>query len=455
MSAPLPAALLAAHVFSPFVAAASASDADALAVLRACRRVCKAWRAGVDAALAAGLSRLAPRDVRAATATLCAAPGGLAALRELALSRCAPPPGGVAGGAAPLVLLVARFAPHLTRLDLSDCAWVSADALSALGRSASALPCLDSLSLARCLGPALDPGHDGHAGAALRPLGPQLTRLDVSHSGVSPTSLLRLAPALRRLRELRAAGALHQHAGGAPMLILALDALAQHGTLTSLDLSHCPDLFAPAVEPSLLAVLPQFAAAPLRELAIAECYTQEETEAAVVRALGAGARVLLEEEDESVCGERASWAQAVTTIQDIAWCMTYDNDARGIAVLGSRCGAVCVTRCVEFSSPRRNVTCTAPSRCACVARGAAARRAACGASRRRRRRRFAHCLRAWRASRLQSWRRCCARPAPPLQTAATPPRRAACCALAPRCGARARARPRFTISPPPLTPPAP
>jgi hypothetical protein len=160
------------------------------------------------------------------------------------------------------------------------------------------------------------------------------------------------------------------------MLLLALDALAQHGTLTDLDLSYCPDLFTPAIEPSLLAVLPQFAAGDtLRTLAMSNCDTQLETDDAVARAVGPAAHVRLRELDEGLprCGVRASWAQAVVSLEHNAWQTAFGDGVLGVAVLGARRGAACVLRCVEFSAPRHNAACTVSLRLERTWRGEAAR----------------------------------------------------------------------------------
>lgn len=79
----------------------------------------------------------------------------------------------------------------VTRLDVSDCRWLTAEKLPKL---VACVPSVRCLRLARCRLSSADPGL---AGAALLPLAPQLRVLDVEGSGMHPASLCMVVWAAR------------------------------------------------------------------------------------------------------------------------------------------------------------------------------------------------------------------------------------------------------------------
>ncbi len=141
----LPSAVLAAHVFCLFVDAANEDDRTALRTLAAARLVCRVWRAGADEALRA-LLRLAPRDATTLVALPLAA--RFPALHTFCFARLC--------RNVQLLryndVLATSFA-HVTRLDFSDCAWLTVRASSPgihhCGADAVA-PCALSRRRARC-----------------------------------------------------------------------------------------------------------------------------------------------------------------------------------------------------------------------------------------------------------------------------------------------------------------
>jgi hypothetical protein len=337
--------LLAEKIFAAFVDAANDSDPCALSALRACRRVCKVWRAGVDEACADGLSRLAPRSADARLLASLSSLPFAASLTTLALARAAPPL------SAMWALGALRGLGRLKTLDFSDCLWLTADALGVLGDASDALPCLTFLSLARCTGYGLEPGGsggEGLAGLALRPLAPRLRVLDVSRSTFSPASLLLLAPALRDLRELRAAGALYHHPSedNTRLLRFAINVLSSHGTLDTLILSHAPALFRePHDEEATQRVLARFAPA-LRFLDVS-CSLSYGSEELLSVVLGEECAVSTSDDDDLVGYGNprllAPWAAVADGLEATFCSWAYNSDVSGslgFAMLGERRGVV-------------------------------------------------------------------------------------------------------------------